>query len=92
MLIKLLQFLFRVSSGLRRADTTARLGAEDAGATPVAAAQINSDEGVDGSPANIERENDGKNGIRRKNLRPGEDGGVANPCICSVRAKVKARR
>jgi hypothetical protein len=23
----------------------------------------------------IERENDGKNGIRRKNLRPGEDGG-----------------
>ncbi|WP_207383029.1 hypothetical protein [Enterobacter hormaechei] len=40
-----------------------------------------SDDDLDGSPANIERENDGKNGIRRKNLRPGEDGGGANPCI-----------
>ncbi|EQA1583284.1 hypothetical protein V5K30_RS21185 [Enterobacter hormaechei] len=81
MFIKLLQCLCRLSAGLRRADTTARLRAEDAGATPEAAAQINSDDGLDGSPANIERENDGKNGIRRKNLRPGEDGGGANPCI-----------
>ncbi|HCR1910896.1 TPA: hypothetical protein ONC18_003629 [Enterobacter kobei] len=81
MFIKLLQYLCRLSSGLRRADTTARLRAEDAGATPEAAAQINSDDGLDGSPANIERENDGKNGIRRKYLRPGEDGGGANPCI-----------
>jgi len=69
---------------LRRADTTARLRAEDARATPQAAAQIKA--------AKPERENDGKNGIRRKNLRPGEDGGKANPCIWSVRAKVKARR
>ncbi|MGS6532149.1 hypothetical protein, partial [Enterobacter hormaechei] len=46
------QCLCRLSSGLRRADTTARLRAEDAGATPEAAAQINSDDGLDGSPAN----------------------------------------
>ncbi len=51
-----------------------------------------SDDDLDGSPAKIERENDGKNDIRRKNLRPGEDAGKANPCIWSVRAKVKARR
>jgi len=77
---------------LRRADTTARLRAEDARATPQAAAQINSDVDLDGSSAKPERENDGKKGLSRINLRPGEDGGEANPCIWSVRAKVKARR
>ena len=78
---------------LRRADTTARLRAENAGATPEAAAQIKSGVGLDGYRAKPERENDGKNGDRHeKILRPGEDGGGANPCIWSVRARVEARR
>ncbi|MGS6532148.1 hypothetical protein ACVGXC_03025, partial [Enterobacter hormaechei] len=46
------------------ADTTARIRGQKAGATPEAAAQINRDDGVDGTPANLEGENDGKNGIR----------------------------
>ncbi|EPC0968257.1 hypothetical protein HV355_22615 [Enterobacter sp. RHBSTW-01064] len=50
---------------MHRADTTARHRAENAGATPEAAAQVNSDDGLDGSPANIERENDGKNGMKQ---------------------------
>ncbi|WPM86231.1 hypothetical protein QNH14_23035 (plasmid) [Apirhabdus apintestini] len=51
---------------LRRADTTARLRAENAGATPEAAAQIKSGVGLDGYRAKPERENDGKNGDRHE--------------------------
>nr|QFX77897.1 hypothetical protein [Klebsiella quasipneumoniae] len=44
-----------------RADTTARRKAEDAGATPEAAAQIKHGASLDGFRAKPERENDGKN-------------------------------
>ena len=66
-------------TGLCRADTSARRKAEDAGATPEAAAQIKRDAGLDGFRAKPERENDGKNGEHQKILRPGEDGGVSEP-------------
>ncbi|BCH47348.1 hypothetical protein KAM260_52390 (plasmid) [Klebsiella pneumoniae] len=49
-------------TGRCRADTTARRKAEDAGATPEAAAQIKREAGLDGFGAKSERENDGKNG------------------------------
>lgn len=66
-------------TGLCRADTSARRKAEDAGATPEAAAQIKHEAGLDGFRAKPERENDGKNGEHQKKLRPGEDGGVSEP-------------
>nr|WP_216089274.1 hypothetical protein [Klebsiella pneumoniae] len=50
-----------------RADTTARRKAEDARATPEAAAQIKHEAGLDGFRAKPERENDGKNGELHKN-------------------------
>ncbi|MGS6245582.1 hypothetical protein, partial [Enterobacter hormaechei] len=49
-------------------------------ATPVAAALLNRDEGGDGRPPNLHPDNDSKNANTRKNQRPGEDGGLANPC------------
>lgn len=66
-------------TGLCRADTSARRKAEDAGATPEAAAQIKREADLDGFRAKPERENDGKNGEHHKKLRPGEDGGVSAP-------------
>ncbi len=67
-------------TGRCRADTTARRKAEDAGATPEAAAQIKREAGLDGFGAKFERENDGKSGEpHKKTLRPGEDGGVSEP-------------
>ncbi len=66
-------------TGLCRADTSARRKAEDAGATPEAAAQIKREAGLDGFRAKPERENDGKNGEHHKKLRPGKDGGVSAP-------------
>jgi hypothetical protein len=66
-------------TGRCRADTTARRKAEDAGATPEAAAQIKREAGLDGFGANPERENDGKNRDSLKTLRPGEDDGVSAP-------------
>ncbi|WP_218190582.1 hypothetical protein, partial [Klebsiella variicola] len=53
-------------TGLCRADTSARRKAEDAGATPEAAAQIKREAGLDGFRAKPERENDGKNGEYHK--------------------------
>ncbi len=79
-------------TGLCRADTSARRKAEDAGATPEAAAQIKREAGLDGFRAKPERENDGKNGeYHKKNCDRARMAAPANPCICSSRAKVKAR-
>ncbi len=79
-------------TGLCRADTSARRKAEDAGATPEAAAQIKREAGLDGFRAKPERENDGKNGEHhKKNCDRARMAASADPCICSSRAKVKAR-
>ena len=79
-------------TGLCRADTSARRKAEDAGATPEAAAQIKHEAGLDGFRAKPERENDGKNGEHhKKNCDRARMAASADPCICSSRAKVKAR-
>jgi len=58
-------------TGLCRADTSARRKAEDAGATPEAAAQIKREAGLDGFRAKPERENDGKNGEYHKKTATG---------------------
>ncbi|AJB79568.1 hypothetical protein DNK69_27840 [Klebsiella pneumoniae] len=62
-----------------RADTTARRKAEDARATPEAAAQIKHEAGLDGFRANLSEKTTGRTASFLKKLRPGEDGGASEP-------------
>ncbi|STS78407.1 Uncharacterised protein [Klebsiella pneumoniae] len=66
-------------TGLCRADTSARRKAEDAGATPEAAAQIKREAGLDGFERNLSEKTTGRTASIKKKLRPGEDGGVSEP-------------